>query len=174
MQPLARLSRTLGLASLLVAGCDEPKPRTQPPPLPVGDQAPVPIAERLPDWSRDLMSKPLSSLYPQTAAICIGNAENVQNRFPAPAPGVEIAGWGWDPQAKAPIPRILLVDAAGVVVGAGEPGIARPDVPAARPEVTAPDTGWSALTERTQGPVDVFGVIGGGKALCRLGRVEVG
>lgn len=169
-----KFKHPLAASALLLAGCDDPKPRDPPPPLPIVSPAPGSVKDRLPAWSRDLMGKPLAGLFPDPAGICIGNADNVQARFGPPSPGAEIVGWGWDPQAKAPIARVLLTNAAGVVAGAGEPGIPRPDVTAARPEVTAADTGWAAYTDRTRGPLDVFGVIEGGAALCRLGRVDLG
>lgn len=166
----APLVAAAALAATL-AGCDKPKPRDPPPPLPSVGPGPSAIDTRLPAWAAEVMNKPLASLYPEPASICVGNADNVQSRS---AEGAELVGWGWDPETKAPIPRILLVGEGGVVVGAGEPGVPRPDVNAARPEITAPDTGWSALTARTGGPVDVFGVIGGGKVVCRLGRLDLG
>lgn len=158
------------LAALL-AGCDNPKPRDPPPPLPMAQAAPTAADDRAPAWAAEVIGKPLASLYPPASAICVGNADNVQAQSAA---GAELVGWGWDPEAKRPIARILIVDAGGVVVGVGEPGIARPDVTAARPEITAPDTGWAARTNRTRGPVDIIGVTGGGKSLCRLGRLDLG
>lgn len=159
---------------LAAYGCDSAKPRDPVPPLPVGEHASRPLADRLPAWSRDFVGKPLAAAFPETTTICVGNTDAIRSRFPEPAAGVEIIGWGWDPTAKAAIPRILVVDSAGVVVGAGEPGIPRPDVTSARADVTSPDTGWSALTERTRGTVDIYGITDGGMALCRNGRIDLG
>lgn len=170
---MTRAADLIPLATLaaLLAGCDNPKPRDPPPPLPMAQTAPMSTDERAPAWAAEVMGKPLASLYPPPTGICVGNADNVQARSAA---GAELVGWGWDAEAKRPIARILLVDSGSVVVGVGEPGIARPDVTADRPEITAPDTGWVARTQRTRGPVDVVGVTGGGKVLCRLGRLDLG
>ena len=64
------------------------------------------------------------------------------------------------------------MDVTGLLAGAGETGIARPGVNAAMKDIKSPTTGWSALTSRTTGPVDVFGIVDGGKSLCQLGHLE--
>jgi hypothetical protein len=162
-------------APLALSACDKPKPRNVPPPAPVAAgaaAAPAPggagAMPALPEWSKDLIGKPIANLFPGDPTICTGNTDNVQQTY---ADGVQIVGWGWDPQAKAPIAHVLLVDTTGLVAGAGEAGLDRPDVPRAKPEVTSGKSGWAAYTSRTMGPIESFGVINGGKSVCRLGRL---
>ena len=162
-------------ATLALAGCDKPKDRSQPAPAaPAASPtaaAPKPSGPlpALPAWSKDMIGKTQASLFPGEMKPCVGNTDNVEQRF---ADGVKIVGWGWDPAAKAPIEHVILVDVTGLVAGAGETGVARPDVVAAKPEIKSPTTGWAAFTSRTSGPVDGYGIIDGGKSLCRLGHLE--
>ena len=155
-------------AILALSGCDKPKQRNvpAPPAPPAGAAAALPP---LPAWGKDMIGKAQSALFPPEFKTCLGNTDNVEQKY---ADGVKIVGWGWDPAAKAPIARVILVDITGLVAGAGETGLTRPDVPAAKPEVTSNTTGWAALTSRTTGPVDTFGILADGKSLCVLGHLE--
>jgi hypothetical protein len=115
-----------------------------------------------------MIGKPLATLFPGEPTICTGNTDNVQQKY---ADGVQIVGWGWDPAIKAPIAHVLLVDTTGLVAGAGETGLQRPDVTRAKPEITSATTGWAAYTSRTMGPIESYGLINDGKSVCRLGRL---
>ena len=157
-------------AILALAGCDKPKERHPPPPAPAAaPAAPAAALPALPEWGQAMIGKAKDSLFPGDPRPCVGNTDNVEQRF---ADGVKIVGWGWDPATKAPIARVILVDVTGIVAGVGETGVARPDVNAAKPEIKSPTTGWAALTSRTTGPVDAFGILDGGKSLCVLGHLE--
>jgi hypothetical protein len=175
----------LGLAAaalIALTGCDRPKFRGEQ--APPASAAPAPAAApaapaanesadplpAAPAWAADVIGKPLRSLYPSDGQ-CIGNTDAVKLRHTGAAPGVEIIGWGWDPAAKAPVQRVVLIDRNFTIVGAGETGGERLDVPAARPEVTSKTTGWTAVTKLTQGPVDTMGVLADGKSVCRLGHL---
>ena len=159
-------------ATLALTGCDKAKDRTPRPaaaaPATVA-AAPVATLPALPEWGQTMVGKAKADLFPGEMKPCVGNTDNVEQKF---ADGVKIVGWGWDPATKAPIARVILVDVAGLVAGVGETGVARPDVNAAKPEIKSPTTGWAALTSRTTGPVDAFGIIDGGKSLCQLGHLE--
>ena len=179
---MQNLPHTAGLAAALalataLAGCDKPKDRT-PPPAEAGAPLTVPVTPAgdpmpaLPAWSGDYVGKALASVYSGEVKICKGNTDNVQTRYGGAAPGVQIVGWGWDSAAKTPIARVLLADSEGMIVGAGESGLPRPDVTTAVPEATSPNTGWAAYTARTTGPINSYGLIDGGKVLCALGRLE--
>ena len=157
---------------LALAACDRPKVRKPPPPPEHAASAARPPMPPLPEWSKELIGKPLASLFAGEFPACVGNTDNVEARYGGDAPGVEIVGWAWDPAIKAPIARVLLVDVTGLIAGAGETGLPRRDVNAAKPEITSPTTGWAAYTSRTAGPVDAYGVVGDGKSLCRMGRLE--
>ena len=157
------------IAALALAGCDKAKDRT-----PKADAAPAaapagPALPALPEWSKDMIGKAQATLFPGELKPCVGNTDNVEQTY---ADGVKIVGWGWDPATKAPIARVILVDVTGLVAGVGETGVTRPDVPAAKPEITSQTTGWAGLTSRKTGPVDAYGIIDGGKSLCRLGHLE--
>lgn len=179
---MIRLPTFLGLgvaaaAAVTLAGCEKGKDRTPPPAEAASAAAPGapaagPPMPALPTWAGEYMGKAIGSVYAGEVKICLGNTDNVQQRYGGGAPGVQIVGWGWDTVAKTPIARVLLVDKDGRVAGAGETGLDRPDVPAAKPEVTSPKSGWAAYTRQTSGPIDAYGFIDGGKAICRLGRVE--
>lgn len=173
-RPLARLSLALPLAAALaLAGCDKPKDRSPViPPAPGAAPAAPPAAEALPAlpaWSKDMVGKAKAELFPGAPKPCVGNTDNIEKKYPD---GVKIVGWGWDPATKEAVQRVILVDIAGLVAGAGETGLPRPDVNKVKPEIKSPNTGWAAYTTRTNGPVDTFGIIDGGKSLCILGHLE--
>jgi hypothetical protein len=166
-----------GLAAALALGsCDKPKNRPPPPPpsvaMPQAAARQGPPMPALPAWSAALMGKPIQTLYPGEHPVCLGNTDNVQTKYGGATPGVQIVGWGWDTAAKAPIGRVLLADMNGLVAGAGETGMERRDVPAAIAAVTSPRSGWAAYTSQVTGPVDAYGLIEGGRAVCRLGHLE--
>lgn len=178
---MTRALLAVGLAAAAALGltaCDKPKPRPPAPPAaPMDVTGPAPTAPggaampALPAWSKDYIGKPITALFPGPPKPCVGNTDNVEQKYGGAAPGVEIVGWGWDPAAKAPIARVLLVDITGLVAGVGETGIARPDVNKVKPEITSPTTGWAAYTSRTLGPVDTFGILADGKSVCSLGHL---
>ncbi len=151
-----------GLALAALAGCGQPEWMATREPLPDP-----------PAWSQPFVGRPLSQghvLAPDEA--CAGMAEQVEIRYRGPRPGSRLLGWGWDGIGRAPVAGVLITDPDGLVVGAGESGLARPDVPAARSDVTSGATGWWALTTRTEGPVEVYGVLADGRA-CLLGRIRL-
>lgn len=148
---------------LLVAGCERPEWAR----AGMGEAAPPP-----PAWAQALIGKDLRQIFPQ-AGTCRGNTDGIDVRYTGKPSGARLLGWGWDAAAGRRIERVIVVDIGHRIVGAGEGGLARPDVPAAIPQITDPDTGWNAVTTMAQGPVDVFGVVGDGQALCPLGHVEL-
>jgi hypothetical protein len=171
---------------VLAAACDKPKPRPARSPetlnqgLPAGappsaasaptspDSLPAP-----PDWARDYIGKTLSQAFPDQNGQCVGNTDDVNLYYRGAAQGLRIEGWGWVPAAKAPVARVLLADEGGRIVGAGETGKARPDVTAARKDITSPTTGWQAVTAQGSGGVNAFGLMPDGKQLCRLGHLKL-
>jgi len=187
---MARLTRIAPAALAvvaLVAACDKPKTRPAKPPevansgLPAGapasavagarsSQEPLPAP---PAWAAGYIGKPLTELFPDQNGQCVGNTDDVNLYYRGAAQGLRVEGWGWAPAAKAPVGRVLLVDEAGKIVGAGESGKARPDVTAARKDITAPDTGWQAVTPKSSGGVYAFGVMPDGKQVCRLGHLAL-
>lgn len=188
--PVVRVLPVALATLVLVAGCDRAKPRAgagPSGPLPNGADAPAPTAPTVPtpptsteplppvpDWAQSYMGKTLTSLVPAQSTDCVGNTDDVDMHYAGATTGVRIEGWGWDKTAKAPVAHILLVDdKSGEVVGAGQTGKARPDVNKARPEVTSPTTGWEAITSQTTDGVYAWGVMSKGKAVCKLGHINL-
>lgn len=145
----------LGLVVLAgLAGCDRPGPLSaveRPPPA-------------QPSWAAPLAGRSLASVFPATD-ICAGAIDRVSDRFHGAR---RLVGWGWDQTRGAAVARLAVVDPAGAMVGFGEGGTERPDVPVARPEVRSPRTGWTALAP-TGGGYSVYGVDPASGAACRLG-----
>ncbi|MEW5688143.1 MAG: hypothetical protein AB1942_24765 [Pseudomonadota bacterium] len=171
---LRLLPCALLLASVALAGCDEPKPRGEAakaqaaggPKAPY-DSAPVPAP---PAWAKDLIGKTLGEAFPGSAK-CMGNTDVVMKVYGGAPGGVQIHGWGWDPERKVGVKRVLLVNADFRIIGAGEGGVARPDVQAAGAGVTIPDAGWNVDAPVSAGPLDAYGIIDD-KTTCRLGHIE--
>jgi hypothetical protein len=194
MQPTLRLAPVI-IAVLALSACDKPKPRNpndQGGPLgasgatTVGGAPGAPVAAApaakptttadplpdLPKWAKSLMGQKLSDAFPVQVATCLGNTDLVGMRYQgAAAPGTRVEGWGWDPAAKAAVARVILVGDNGQIVGAGETGLPRPDVAAARKDITSPTTGWQAYTPQGGGGLYGFGILGDGKTVCRLGHI---
>jgi hypothetical protein len=173
-----RLALAVGALSVL-AGCDQPKQRGDAKPPVQAAAAPVPAGVHestdplppAPPWADAVIGKPLRALYTKDGQ-CIGNTDVVEMRYVGAKPGVKIIGWGWDPVAKQPVQRVVLMDRDFMIVGAGETGGERLDVPAARPNVTSKTTGWSAVTALTNGAIDTYGVLADGKTVCKLGHLS--
>ncbi len=170
-----------GLALLALSACSRPDwtnpemskaPRALPPnpkkALP-GDDGPAPP---VPAWAAPLMGKPLRAVFPADG-VCMGNTDRVIRVHRGQPPGAVIVGWAWEYAAKAPVPRVVLVDASDIIVGVGETGQSRPDVPNVVPAVTSPTTGWEGIAYALTGHVRAFGVIDNGRAVCALGAVEL-
>lgn len=160
--------------SLALSACDKPKDRTPPPAAETAAATATPAAptEALPatpDWAKAYMGKTVAELFPQ-AGQCVGNTDNVSKQMVG---GVEIVGWGWDSGAKKPVAHVVLTDQEGRVIGFGETGMERPDVPAAKPEITSQTTGWKGYASRTDGWLDAYGVTNDGKGQCKLGHLDL-
>jgi len=184
----------LGAALLALAACDKPKPRDQadaggplgatgaasnpgaqagPAATPADAKATTDALPALPKWSAAYMGKTFKDLFADQTASCIGNTDDVAMRYKgADSSGVRIEGWGWNIPDKTAVAHILIVTDDGKIVGAGETGLPRPDVTAARKDITSPTTGWQAYTAQTAGGVYAFGLLGE-KAACRLGHINL-
>jgi hypothetical protein len=68
---------------------------------------------------------------------------------------------------------VVLADRDFRVVGAGQGGVPRRDVPRTVASITSETTGWEALTSLNGGPVDAWGVMADGKTVCKLGHLEL-
>jgi hypothetical protein len=162
----------LAIPLVALAACDKPKARQVSTEVsgPKGHSTePLPAN---PEWLTVLLGRNLSEAMPQKGA-CVGNTDLVDTRYEGASPGTRIIGWGWDTEAKAPVARVVLVDGGGTIVGGGETGQNRPDVPAARPDITTPAVGWAAITTLTKGPLDTYGITTGGQGTCFLGHMDL-
>lgn len=173
----SRLARTLVLAALAgLAGCSRPdwtNPETSkgsralPPPKVTSrptDPGPAPPP---PGWIAPLLGKALRDVFPRDG-VCVGNTDGVALVFQGQPSGARLAGWAWEYGAKAPVPRVVVVDAQDRIVGGGVTGVRRLDVPRAMPAITSDTTGWEAIVVAAPGPVRTFGVVEGGQAVCPL------
>jgi hypothetical protein len=184
---VARLAPAVLALAAFVSACDKPKPRPAKPAevanaglpagaAPAGQAGPQSTQDPLPgppEWAAGYMGKTFAELFPDQNGQCIGNTDDVNLYYRGATQGLRVEGWGWSPAAKAPVARVLLVDDGGKVVGAGETGKPRPDVVAARKDITSPTTGWQAVTAKTTGGVYAFGLMPDGKQVCRLGHLNL-
>ena len=162
-------------AALCLSACDKAADRTPSiakSPTPVaGPEVPVPPGvHAVPAWAVGLMGKTFKDAYPGAPGDCLGNTDAINGKTDA---GTEILGWGWDSAAAAVASRILLVEATGAIVGAGETGLPREDVSKAMPQVTSKTPGWSAFTTATAGEIKAYGLIAAGKSVCPLGGIKL-
>ncbi|MBX3484340.1 hypothetical protein [Phenylobacterium sp.] len=186
MRITVRLAAPALVALLALAGCDQPKfrdkgaePAAAAAVADAAEQAPkareIPTrAEPVPappEWASAVMGKTLRAVYPKTG-ICKGNTDIVDAKFTGDPPGTRLLGWGWDTPKKVRVARVVLVDRTMSIVGAGAGGVERLDVTQALPEVTDKMSGWTAVTRLTAGPLDAYGVVGDGDAICPLGHIE--
>lgn len=169
-------------ASLLVAGCGRPQwagsekapdtaPRASSPTVSSAPHA-VKDGPSISHWAVDLLGRNPRSVFARNG-VCVGNTDRVIEKYTGSFAGAKIAGWGWDVATKRHVQRVILVDQTYTIVGAGDGGLSRADVPRVRPEITDGETGWNATTRMTSGPLDAYGVVGNGTAICPLGHLEL-
>lgn len=177
--------RALSLAALAVsaamAGCSRPEwtdperskgsralpPPGQKPAIPTSPLAgPQPAA-----WVAPLLGRPLRQAFARDG-VCMGNTDAIHLIYEGAPRAATLVGWAWEFGPKAPVPRVVVADAAGVVVGGGDAGVVRTDVPTVMPVVTSDRSGWEAITTVVTGRVNVFGVVEGGQAICPLGGAD--
>ena len=161
--------------ALCLSACDKAADRVPslartPTPVDDPDAPPAPGVHAIPAWAAGLIGKSLATTYPGKLGTCVGNTDSITARTKA---GTEIVGWGWDSAAAAVVPQIVLVDAAGTMIGAGETGLPRDDVTKAMPQVTSKTPGWSAFTPKETGEIKAYGLIKNGKGICVLGGIKL-
>jgi hypothetical protein len=113
----------------------------------------------------------LAAAFPRQTQ-CVGNTEAVAMNYVGSPAGARIVGWGWAAGERTSPPRVVLVDRSSKIVGGGESGLERLDVPDALPTVTSNRTGWWAVTTRVHGRVEAFGVFPDERAACHLGHLD--
>jgi hypothetical protein len=120
-----------------------------------------------PAWSAPMIGHPLHAVFPKTTQ-CLGYVDGAKLQYEGIRPGVKLYGWAYDHAAQAPVGRVLFSDAGGTIVGAGEGGFERPDVPATLASVTSTATGWEGYAAATTTPVAAWAVTGAAGTVCRL------
>jgi len=109
--------------------------------------------------------------YDQSKA-CLGHFDMISLVHKGDHPGYEVYGWAWDVDAAAPAARVIIADSTGRIVGAGEGGVNRPDVPKVLPKVTSVATGWRGLVAARGGKVTALAVLKSGKQ-CDAGSLQL-
>ncbi|HTA39549.1 MAG TPA: OmpA family protein [Candidatus Acidoferrales bacterium] len=136
------------------------------PPLPnvpvVTDPMPA-----FPAWSAPLIGHALRSAFP-TSTQCLGFFDGAMLQYEGARPGVKLYGWAYDDAAQAPVDRVIFTDANGTIVGAGDGGFERADVPATLAAVTSPTTGWQGYAGATTSPLAVWAIPRAARSVCRL------
>jgi hypothetical protein len=163
---------TLAAATLAACGPSGAKKAEAPAQAPTAapdTQGPLPA---LPAWASGYMGKTLSEVLP-IAADCVGNTDKVRHRYAGPPAGATIVGWGWDRVAGKRIEHVLLTDETLKIVGAGDGGEPRLDVPRNAPDIQDDHTGWLGMTSRSGGLAMAFGVVSNGRAVCPLGQIQL-
>lgn len=168
----------IGAAAVLsafVAACDQPEWRGLSTAEAANGEARPQSVDPLPQppaWMSPLQGRPLRAAF--TGEVrCEGNVEGIALVYAGQPAGVRIAGWAWAPEAHAAPPKVLIVDASGVIVGGGETGLERLDVPTALPAVTSNYSGWWALASQVNGRVEAYGLLADGRSVCRLGSLDL-
>lgn len=160
---------------VLLVGCSQPNwaARTT---APSGAAGPVIVHTSLPQvaaWARSSIGQSIKALYPRTAHTCVGNLDSILTRYEGRLSGAQLFGWGWDQTLRRPVSDILIADQNGKIIGAGNSGFARPDVPASRPDIHSGLTGWRAIVGGRTGTVYAWGIVVQPRTVCPLGRIDL-
>jgi hypothetical protein len=151
-----------GLLLTAAAGCDRPGPLSA---AVRKDLAPAPPA---PAWAAPLLGQALATAFP-TVESCVASVDASTDRYRG-AHGVE--GWAWNETAQEPAAKLAVVDPAGRMVGFGEGGRSRTDVPGARKDVTSNATGYRVIAPDGPGPYLIYAIDRGRRAACRIGPAK--
>jgi hypothetical protein len=162
MRSTRGICRAAALALLALVGCDEPGPLSAAAKRAVGPP-PAP-----PAWAASLQGRAQKEVFP-VAAQCIGSVDVRTDRYQGARRAV---GWAWSRTASQAVAHLAVAGADGRMVGFGEGGIDRPDVPAARPEVRSPKSGWSLVGPAGKG-YTVYGLDEAARSACVVGKLKL-
>jgi hypothetical protein len=149
------------LALLALAGCDRPGPLSAAAKRGLGPPPPPPA------WAAPLTGRALKEVFPAPAE-CIGSVDAKTDRYRGARRAV---GWAWSRTASQPVGHLAAVGADGRMVGFGEGGVDRQDVPAARPEVRSQKSGWSLVAPEGQA-YTVYGLDEAARTACVVGQLS--
>jgi len=159
---LRPVSWVLVAAFLSLTGCNQTQTASQ---CTVGAGA----RPAYPAWASSVLGKSYLKLYPNKSK-CAGNLDPGATKYSGKPSGSTFAGWAWDLEHKRPVDRLLLTDYLGNIVGVGQGGFDRPDVPAYDPRVTSKSSGWHGVVSIVSGPVDALGITGK-TTVCPIGDI---
>jgi len=145
----------------LVASYDRPGPSSA---VVQGD---LPEAPAPPTWSQGLQGRALADAFP-VQTRCIGNVDQTVDHYHGAR---RVTGWAWPVPTSQPLAHFAVVDVNGRMVGFGEGGLERDDVPADRHEVTSKTTGWWVVAPADGASYNVYGLSGDGATACYVGKI---
>jgi hypothetical protein len=134
------------------------------------DADPASMVARLSGSVAPLIGTSVSEAAPNAQPICVGAVDTVSPPTVS-TPGVSaVNGWAWNKIAKSPVNELIVVqDSSSQIVGGGTTDHSRPDVPAARPEITTAQVGWHAYVPVGTGPFTVLSFDKATKTRCWIG-----
>jgi outer membrane protein OmpA-like peptidoglycan-associated protein len=131
----------------------------------VGDSMPP-----YPAWASAMIGKPLAAFFPKQSNNCVGYLDGAIVKYTGSRPGAKLFGWGFDTNANVGVNRVIFADASGTIVGAGDGGFERPDVPATVPHIQSTTTGWEGYVGATSQPAAAWGIVSQPGTVCRFGE----
>ena len=156
------------LALVFLVGCEKEEAREKQREVTPVVTTPLPA---YPAWAQSLIGSHIK-VDPSTASACRGAFDVVKVRHLGPILGDEVEGWSWLMAEKTPAERIVFVDRNGLVTGAGETTVNRPDVSAAIPMVTQPKVGWHGEIDTNTGTMTALAALPDG-GYCAVGSKEI-
>jgi len=144
-----------------------------PDPQVVWKDTPILKAKKLSVFDTDLandLNAPLKSAYRPDGGLCKGSTDKITALPAGDATGVKVAGWAWDPVRRKPPTRIVFASGSRII-GYGEVGYPRPDLPRHLYSRKATDAGWIGFIEPLQPPfsVNTYGVVNSHrKEICQI------
>ena len=127
-----------------------------------------------PTWAVGAIGKNIAALYPVSETLpetCVGFVDGLTEYFAEDA-GARYEGWAWSTSQAKPYPHLLATDVNGVVQGAGETSIERPDVPAAVPSITTSRVGFVGAASIAKGVVKFYGINEETGSSCLIGEFK--
>jgi hypothetical protein len=119
-------------------------------------------------WATPMIGKPLAQYFPKKTSRCLGYLDGAILRYAGARSGAKVYGWSFDQASEAPMSRVVFADSAGTIVGAGDGGFPRPDVPAKLAQIASPATGWEGYVADAAQPVTAWGITSLPGTVCRL------
>lgn len=118
------------------------------------------------------LGREISRVYDLVPAIaCAGALDPVPTPVADPRwSGFRLSGWAWDRTSQAPAETVVLADRFGRLVGAGQAGFPRPEIPFIDRSVERRDTGFLAYIppDLRAEEVTAYAILADGASACPL------